>query len=655
MKIPLEWLNEYVNIQKTPREIGESFTLLGLMLEKVTKNDEQEAILDLEHRMDRSDWLSILGCARDLAAFEQLEINYPPRHTQKGHKPTEESKIKIEVQCEDLVNRFNTRVFKGVKVGESPEWLKKRLEAYGIASKNNIVDITNYVMIEYGQPMHAQDTDKMEAKEIVIRRARHGEEIVTLLGETVKLDENTFVLTQAGKPSVIGGVVGGKETAVDEKTVNIVLDAGNYNQTNVRRTSRRLKIQNETVLRYDKFLHPHLTQVAIERATHLILELAGGEYYENEDWYPEEWGLKEMTLRLDRIKQISGMEFGIEKVKEILIALEYTTIEENTHENSLKLKVPYFRTDIEVEDDLAADILRIHGYNKIPQRPINSAPPKEITPKIVRFEEKLRDELVKIGLHEHITDPLVAYNDNERELVMLQNALSSEKNALRISMYETLKPVVDIYKKHRKKEAGLFEIGKTYKLAGDGSDIADYSETRETVIIYTHIEKSFEDNNKYLRGLLSGLLKNLGIVNVKYELSDKSEAIVFQENLEIAKIKNDHIILNNVNLLASKKEITYIKQQIPNVIAEDVSLILDSETAFGPIYSMIEKFDKSISSIAVLEEFTDTNKFGDSKKAVLVRIEFDGNQVTTNNVETVKEKLLNKLSSDFGVTVRDSH
>ena len=260
MKIPLEWLGEYVDIKgKSPKEIADSFTALGLLLDKPIENE----VLDLEHRMDRSDWLSILGCARDYAAFEGLSLKLPPVNTDKGLTPAEKDKIAIGVKCPQVVNRFNTRVFKNIKVKDSPKWMKERLEAYGIPSINNIVDITNYVMVEYGQPMHAQDISKMKAREIVIRCAKDGEKLTTSLGETVTLSKGQFVLTQADEPTVIGGIVGGKTTAVDSSTKEIVLDAGNYDQNNIRKSSRKLKIQNETVLRYDKFLHPELTQAAL--------------------------------------------------------------------------------------------------------------------------------------------------------------------------------------------------------------------------------------------------------------------------------------------------------------------------------------------------------------------------------------------------------
>jgi phenylalanyl-tRNA synthetase beta chain len=333
MKIPVEWLKQYIKTEKETKELAQSFTFLGLMLDKPLADymdgSYTTPILDLEHRMDRSDWLSITGCARDLAAFERVDFISPELYTQEGKKPNSDQIVDVKVECPDMVNRFNTRVFRNIRVGESPAWLKNRLQSYGIPSINNIVDITNYVMVETGQPLHAQDLAKLEKPEIIIRKARKGEKMVTLLGDTVELDESNFVLTQNDKPTVIGGIVGGQTTGISNTTTDFVLDAGNYNQTAIRKASRRIKIQNETVLRCDKFLHPDLTEYAIHRATKLILELAGGIYYSNIDWYPNQQKHKKFILRMERLEKLSGMTFLKAGVKEILVRLGYVILNED--------------------------------------------------------------------------------------------------------------------------------------------------------------------------------------------------------------------------------------------------------------------------------------------------------------------------------------
>lgn len=635
MKIPLEWLNEYVTVNKSPKEIANTFTSLGLLLDK----PETNGVLDLEHRMDRSDWLSIIGCARDLAAAENEELKFPKLYKEEGLPVSAEDRVKIEVQCPEIINRFNTRVFKNIKVANSPMWLKDRLESYGIPSINNIVDITNYVMVELGQPMHAQDLAKMEAKEIVIRYAREGETIKTLLGETISLDDKTFVLCQADKPTVIGGIVGGSSTGVDSTTTSIVLDAGNYNQTVIRKTSRRLKIQNETVLRYDKFLHPDLTQVAIERATQLILELAGGEYYFNEDYYPNKWELKTKELTFKRLKMVSGHTYEVNDVIRILTALGYKILEQNSEK--VKVEVPYFRTDIQVEDDLVADIVRIYGISNLSLSVINENPPKDITNKLYIFEDRLRNIFTNAGLHEYITSSLVKSKGYEYQ-INLENALNSEQNALRTTVYETLVKVVDTYNKHQRSLIKVFEIGKEFKKLGDNGKYEDYKETDVTEIIYRSANGPVEINRK-VKQIVARLLLDLGIENTVYKKDSERVYIYTSDNEVIGEIKLDSATFYNEALLNNAKDVSLVKTGFTNTSHEDITVELELEESAGAVYQKLKSVKNAlIDNISVISEY----KLNDKQKAITFRVSFSakGEQnLTLTEIQKVKEELVANL------------
>lgn len=463
MKIPLIWLKDYVDTSKSAKELAASFTQLGLMLDKPL---DEKKVLDLEHRMDRADWLSIIGCARDLAAFENIPLKLPMGYSKPGKVPGPKAKIQVSVNT-PAVRRFQTRVFRGITVGPSPKWLVDKLRLYGMDSINNIVDITNFVMVEYGQPMHAQDLAKLKGNDITIRDAQKGERLTTLLGTQVKLDKDAFVLTSGGEVTVIGGIVGGKNTGVTNTTTDIILDSGNYDSRLIRKVSRKLKIINESVSRNDKFLDPRLIDPALDRATSLILELAGGTYYQNDDYYPRPVKPQTQQLRLPRLKLLSGMEIPLATVKKILKSLGYIIVDEGRE--SLTVEIPYFRTDVEVEDDLVADILRIHNYTTIPVQPLSMPVPHDITPAIYRFEERLRDLMVSLGAHEHITSSLVTGSDQMGQ-VKLANALSSEQNALRFDLVSGLTAVQKTYKKHKQGNVTLFEIGKVFSSQKNGYD-----------------------------------------------------------------------------------------------------------------------------------------------------------------------------------------
>lgn len=648
MKIPLDWLKEYVNIKgRNAKDVAASFTSLGLMLDKPAEDYEngkyKTEVLDLEHRMDRSDWLSIIGCARDLAAFDGIELKYPEVHLEKGAKLPADEKVKIKVECKDLVNRFNTRVFKNIKVEESPDWLKNRLEAYGIPSKNNVVDITNYIMVEYGQPMHAQDLDKMNAREIVIRRAKDGEKIVTLLGETVELTKDQFVLTQAGEATVIGGIVGGNTTGVDETTTEIVLDAGNYNQYNIRKSSRALKIQNETVARYDKFLHPELTQKAIERATYLILELAGGEYYENEDWYPKEHEETKMILRYSRVEQIGGMDLGKERIKEILEALEYSIVSET--EDALELVIPFFRTDVVVEDDIVSDIYRINDYSKIPVKLIGAAPPAEITPEIYNFENSLREIVTSLGFHEHITDPMVQKNESVKGQVVLSNALTSDKSAMRTTLRETLLPVVNTYKKHKIDEIRLFEIARTYEYNGKGTKHSSYKENKVLEVLYRNASLSSYEAAKNVKGVLANVLNSIGIEDYTLENAESEIEIKIGGTL-VGRLDMFGFSLFTEELLPLKRNSTRVTSDLHSYTVENLSLVMNLDQKLGPVYDYINGLDEVV-SLRVLEEYTG-DRIGDNQKTVLVEITYN-----TSDTQKIRTEIIKTLKSKYKIEHRD--
>ncbi len=637
MKLPLIWLSDYVESDLNPEKIADSFTAIGLMLDKPIENNT----LDLEHRMDRSDWLSILGCARDFAALEKLKLKYPPSSAKKGAPANPSTLVPIRVTARSAVRRFTTRVFRDVTVKPSPRWLKERLELYGIPIVNNIVDITNFVMVEYGQPMHAQDLARFTKREIVLRFSKKGEKIQTLLGENVALENGMLVLSQNNIPIVIGGIVGSSSTGVTASTKEIILDAGNYNQSLVRKTSRTLKIANETVMRYDKFLDPRLTEVAIERASSLILELAGGKCYENIDYYPHPVEPQIMTLRLKRLHKLSGEKIPLREASSILKRLEYAIIDQNQHE--LTVEVPYFRTDIAVEDDLVSDILRIRNYANIPTSHMVTAPPREITPPRLKLENKIRLTLMSFGAHEHITDPLVEYQ-NKPGQIRLINALTSEKSALRTSVLETLSAVRKSYKKYKITQYLLFEIGRAYskkKWKGDN----EYIESNDLGIICENPALSPQQKASTLNSLTRSILTDLGIHNPEF-ISQGNSVIIRHLSRQIGKLEESSAILHLdlIEKLVAPSHIVNSKYQQLQYF--DLSLTLKVGQTFGPIYSYLSEH-KQLQSIEVLETY-ENNTDGDKSLSILVRIFIEPKQ----NLDKIRTQLINKISSDFQVVSR---
>lgn len=582
MRIPALWLSDYLTLDKSLPEIASDFTTIGLMLDKPIEKD----VIDLEQRLNRSDLLSVLGCARDLSVFLNVPLREPKIKLHKPHPKTKDTEIKIIVQT-PIVRRFNTRIFKGIKVASSPSWLKKRLVAYGIDSINNIVDITNFVMVELGQPMHAQDISKFKSPDITLRMAQQKEALTTLLGTKISLSPDNLVLCSGGEVTVIGGIVGGKHTGVTNHTTDIILDAGSYDPRAIRSSSRKLKIMNETVTRYDKPLDPRLCEIALNRATELILSLAGGTYYENVDYYPNPVSPQSLSLSFSRLKLISGLEIPPKKVKSILQALGYTITDEA--KDRLTLEVPYYRTDLEVEDDLVSDILRMLNYNSISQVPLLTSVPQEITSPQYRFEDHLRDLLVSMGAHEHITEPLLPSSEKSQEII-LANAQNSQQNALRTSILDTLTSIPSTYLKHHLDPPIIFEIGKVFKQKGRGDQYSDYHETSELAVI-----------SRSPRNDLATLLSRLGITQYQLLPFSPGQVTIQLSKISVGSLTTKSFILNTAILLEHFIKYSGVISSYTHKTSFDISLSLPNNVTYSDLEPIIIKASPTLQTIQVIE------------------------------------------------------
>lgn len=621
MIVPIKWIKDYLNTSKSPKEIATSFTEIGLMLDRPILGE----VLDLEHRMDRADWLSILGCARDLAAFEKIKFLEPELKSLSLPKRNE---IDIQIKS-DKVNKFRTRIIKNIKVKESPDFIKERLLDYGLPVINNIVDITNFVMVEYGQPLHAQDINKFQTKEIILRDALEGESIQTLDGTTTKLIEGTLVLTESHKPICIGGIVGGLRTGVTEETTDIVLDAGNYNQASIRKASRSLNIRNETVSRSEKFLSPELVDLAIMRATDLILEYAGGEAFENDDYENFEPTSKKMTMTKERLAKISGEDFYYEKAEDIFDRLNYEIV--SSDETKIVVKTPYFRTDIEVEDDLISDVLRIYGYSKIKSEPINNYPPKDITPKILVLQDQITDKLVSLGLHEHITDPFLRYDGNSQR-ILLFNSVNSDKDSLRINIKESLVNALNYYLKIGREGIQLFEIGNVYFKKDD-----ELIEERRLGILVDY--KDVNENSLQIRKNINSVLTSL---NINYNLVPSKNGIeIMSKNLEIGYFEENYAEFYLDKILQLKEFKTYVVSEFTNLSKEDLTFTTHIHVNSGEIIEYMRGVSSLVYKIDFLNEF-----ISETQRKVTIRYYTS----YPAEIKRIREELINNTSLKFGVT-----
>ncbi|MDP2659475.1 MAG: phenylalanine--tRNA ligase subunit beta, partial [Dehalococcoidia bacterium] len=319
MRILLDWLRDYVDLTLTPEELCHRLTMAGL--ESSLAN--HGTILEVDVTPNRPDWLSVLGIAWEAAALSGTRVR-PPQVSYSESGPSIGEQVKISILDPDLCHRYSASLVSGVTVGPSPQWMQERLLAAGMRPISNIVDITNYVMLEYGQPLHAFDWRRLQAAKVLIRRARRGERLVTIDGVQRILEPEMLVIADASNPIAVAGVMGGSDTEVSQNTTDVLLESANFLGPSIRRTSNKLNLRTEASIRFEKGISSELTLPALRRATQLFLEYAGGQASTGLiDTYPAPEERPEIALTQSDLGLILGVDWPLEQARGALIALGF--------------------------------------------------------------------------------------------------------------------------------------------------------------------------------------------------------------------------------------------------------------------------------------------------------------------------------------------
>ena len=389
-----------IPVDRYENQIEHGILILPKELEKnlgediVDVLDLKEDIIDFEITPNRPDCLSIEGLGRETAVSLDKEFKKPRKNLDeiKVENKKEIEGLKVDITAPDLCYRYIARVVKNVKIGESPDWMKKRLNACGIRSINNIVDITNYVMLELGQPMHAFDINSIEGKHITIRRAENGEIITTLDEQERKLDDTMLVISDTKKPVAIAGVMGGLNSEIENDTDTVVFESAVFNGGSVRKTAKKVGLRTEASGRYEKGLFAENAERVINRAVELVKLLGIGEEVEGKiDVYPTKQKINKVELDENRINNLLGTNISKEEMIKTLEKLDMKV------ENNI-VTAPYFRTDIERVADLAEEVLRFYGYDKIESTLIDAETTLGVRTKSQKIADKIRNNLVVRGL-----------------------------------------------------------------------------------------------------------------------------------------------------------------------------------------------------------------------------------------------------------------
>lgn len=521
MKASINWLKEFVEFDLPPDELAHSLTMAGFEVEAIeTLNDD--VIFDIGVTPNRPDCLSIRGLAREISAILEVPFKDIPVKINdiKGPGPT------VEIENKTLCSRYSSRIVSGVKTGPSPEWLKNRLESCGIRSTSNIVDITNLVLLETGQPMHAFDLDKLDGPKIVVKQAGDLGRITTLDNEERPISEEMLLIWDAAKPVAIAGIMGGKDTEVSESTVNVLLESAYFNPSSVRRTSKSLNLSTESSYRFERGADIEAVTPALDRAAQLIEEIAGGKISELTDAYPETVKPRKISLSVNKIGSLIGVDIDESFINKTLIKLGFAP---KLTGDTLEVTIPSFRNDVEMDVDIVEEIARLYGYDRIPSTlPVMnmSAAPEQ---KVHNLIKTIKNLMVKSGFSEVINfsflnpdvlDKLgLPDEDKRRNLVYIKNPLRKEESAMRTTLVPALLNNVITNMNRGEKDLRLFEVSNVF-LKSDDNKLPD--ETVQAVAVYhkeegASIWKTRHEGFYDLKGVFENMFSALKIPDIAYD------------------------------------------------------------------------------------------------------------------------------------------
>ena len=473
--------DDHAGLMRLPEEVQPGTELaeaLGL----------DDAVIEFEIYPNRPDCLSVIGVAREVAALTGGTVREPDR-TVKEEEVASAELAAVEVHAPDLCPRYIARVVEGVRVGPSPAWMQQRLRAAGMRPINNVVDVTNFVMLELGQPLHAFDRARLAGSRIVVRRARRGETMRTLDGVLREFTEDDLLICDAEKPVAVAGVMGGEETEVSAATTSVLLESATFDPTSVRKTARRLGMRTEASHRFEKGLHPVLAELAIDRAAHLLAQLAGGRVAAGriDVAQPMEEPVI-LSIRPERVNELLGTRLAAAEMARLLRSLHFdVTLAEDG--SLMQVRVPWFRRDVRQECDIVEEIARLYGYDRIEATLPKGASLQGGLAWPLDEIERVRARLVAAGLRESITYSFISpksfdrlglpADDELRRAIPLRNPLSEEQSVMRTTLMGSLLEAASLNERRHGEDVRLFELAKVY--VADSLPLTSLPEERWTL------------------------------------------------------------------------------------------------------------------------------------------------------------------------------
>ncbi len=568
-----------MNIKVPAEKLAEKLTMAGL---EVTSLEEKgnDFVFEFEITPNRPDLLSVIGIAREAAAVTNLRLKLP---SAKRYALSAKKSQLISIRIEDKKDcpLYTARIIKGIKVAPSPDWLKKRLELVGLRSVNNIVDITNYVLLETGQPLHAFDFSKIKNNTISVRRGKGSEKIITIDGQQRNLARDILVIADEEKAIAVAGIMGGAGSEVSEKTGEILLEAAVFDPVITRRASRISGLSSESSYRFERGLDWQNVEFASTRAANLILKIAGGKLVLSKSTIKPKVKKRTVILKTGEVNRVLGRDFTVSQIREILISLGFIVKKQKAKD--LKIDVPSFRIDISQPVDLIEEVARISGYENIPARLPRILPQDGEVSLICGRRKAIKDILIGQGINEVITYSLISkslagqFGYPDSQLITIANPLTSQQGVLRPGLIPGLISCIGYNLNQKQRDIRIFEIGNIFRVNQE-----------QPYLGLAYSGKEF--NILSIKGVLELLLERLGIADFEFLKLDY-EHPYFQKEVSLSLTLNKKIF---ANLGAIKPDI------LKRLDIED--FIFAAELELDWLFAQIKKAQKRYISIPLYPE-----------------------------------------------------
>ncbi len=649
----------------------------GSDLKSALSLDDYSVSFDLTP--NRADCLSAIGIAREIAAITGSPLKRPKAEINES-KEAASALVKVRIEDPDACPRYAARIIKDIKVGPSPWWMQQRLLASGVRSINNVVDITNYVMLEYGQPLHAFDFDNFSQPEVVVRRARDGEQFRTLDGVDRKLNNDVLLITDGKKPVAIGGIMGGEESEVSDTTSVVLLEAAYFNAGTIRRGRKHLGLTSESQTRFERGCDPNIVPAAIDRAASLLEKYAGGQVCSGiVDEYPQPIEPLRLELRPARVNQILATDMSAPAMIDILNALEFRV----SPGKNIGVDVPTFRPDIEREIDLIEEVARIYGYDKIPTVMRAGGDLVVRTDPQEQFTRKLRAVLMAQGYFDAVTnsigDPkLIRLTDPDTTPVELLNPISEDLKWLRPSLAAALLNVVRENISHQVRTVKVFEIGTVF--ANSGGSVPEEHQSLGLAISGNDMGENwaFHPGEFSVHDIIGSLEEISGLLNSGITVAPAANPRYEQDCSFVVKIGEEPIgdcgkvaanilkaygIKFDVYIAELRVEPLFQNHRARTFYAElprypgserDIAVIVDEQTPAGALIETIRgNADERLRDVIVFDLYRG-KQVDKGKKSVALRltIQDESKTLTDEEIDSLMSGVVTALKNKHGAELR---